>query len=108
MKAALNQKPRPLIPGMSGHEQVTPTLCAGVQSELNSWQLNGGNMTQSNVRKSVLSVIALFLLLIGIRAFSQGAAGFDLTLIDVEGNRTILGVLPRPLMRHASHRMASA
>jgi hypothetical protein len=31
-----------------------------------------------------------------------------LTLIDVEGNKTVLGTLPHPLMRHASRRMASA
>jgi len=45
-------------------------------------------------RKSALFAIAFFVVLGGIRALSQGAAGFDLTLIDVEGKRTVLGVLP--------------
>jgi Tol biopolymer transport system component len=49
-------------------------------------------MTQGNFRRGVFISVAL--LLAGIVVFGQGPAGFDLTLVDLEGNRTVLGTLP--------------
>jgi Tol biopolymer transport system component len=51
-------------------------------------------MTPQFIRRLTPSTIVLLLLLCTIRAFGQGGAGFDLTLIDVEGNKTVLGTLP--------------
>ena len=51
-------------------------------------------MTRCIFRGGALSVIALFMLLGGIAARGQVPAGFELTLVDVDGKRQDLGPLP--------------
>jgi Tol biopolymer transport system component len=51
-------------------------------------------MTRCIFRGGALSVIALFMLLGGIEARGQVPAGFELTLVDVDGKRKVLGQLP--------------
>src|SRR5438477_9369161 len=66
-----------------------------VQMRYSPVQLHrGDSMTQRCVGKLVLSTTVLLILLGALRALGQGGAGFDLTLIDVEGNKTVLGTLP--------------
>jgi hypothetical protein len=51
-------------------------------------------MTRCIFRGGTISVIALFMLLGGIGARGQMPAGFELTLVDVDGTRKVLGQLP--------------
>ena len=51
-------------------------------------------MTRCIFRGGALSVIALFVFLGGIAARGQVPAGFELTLVDVDGKRQNLGQLP--------------
>jgi len=51
-------------------------------------------MTQYIIRGSAVSVIALFMVLGGDRVRGQTPAGFELTLIDVDGKKSVLGKLP--------------
>jgi Tol biopolymer transport system component len=51
-------------------------------------------MTRCIFRGGALSVIALFVFLGGIAARGQVPAGFELTLVDVDGKREVLGQLP--------------
>jgi eukaryotic-like serine/threonine-protein kinase len=51
-------------------------------------------MTPGIFRKSALSAIAVLTLLGGIALRGQAPAGFELTIVDLEGKRTVLGLLP--------------
>jgi Tol biopolymer transport system component len=51
-------------------------------------------MTDGIFQRTAVLVIVLFVLIGGIVARSQGPSGFELTLVDLEGKRTVLGTLP--------------
>jgi Tol biopolymer transport system component len=51
-------------------------------------------MIRCIVRNSAVSAIAVLFLLSGVGASGQVPAGFNLTLVDLDGNRTVVGELP--------------